>query len=61
LISTGAPAKEIKKRFAPEIMQQLLAIKWWGWPEDQMIRNRPFFDLDLTELLEQSMTNLIEP
>ena len=28
----GVPAKEIRKRFAPDVIKRLLEIKWWDWP-----------------------------
>lgn len=47
-IAVGSPAKVIKKRFSEHIIGQLLKIKWWDWPEEKMMRNRKFFNLDLT-------------
>ncbi|GBQ25604.1 hypothetical protein AA0472_1812 [Acetobacter estunensis NRIC 0472] len=35
----GNPAKTIRRRFPAEIVDQLLAIAWWNWPED-VIRDR---------------------
>lgn len=35
----GAPAREIKKRFAPEIISKLLELKWWDWPEEKIRKN----------------------
>ncbi|WP_380056450.1 CatB-related O-acetyltransferase [Falsihalocynthiibacter sp. SS001] len=32
----GNPAGEIRKRFAPEVIDALLAIKWWDWPLDHI-------------------------
>ena len=34
----GVPAKEIRKRFAPEIIKKLMEIQWWNWPIEK-IRN----------------------
>lgn len=34
----GVPAKEIRKRFAPEVITRLLELQWWNWPDDK-IRN----------------------
>ncbi len=31
-IAGGVPAKVIKLRFAPEIIDSLLILKWWDWP-----------------------------
>lgn len=35
----GNPVQEIRKRFPPEIIECLLKIKWWGWPEEKVRRN----------------------
>lgn len=32
-IVAGNPAKIIKYRFSPEVITQLLNIRWWDWPE----------------------------
>ncbi|MCM1079159.1 MAG: CatB-related O-acetyltransferase [Bacteroidales bacterium] len=30
----GVPAKEIRKRFATDVVNELLRLKWWDWPFD---------------------------
>jgi len=35
----GNPAKPIKERFAPEIVQELLQIAWWDWGIEKVTRN----------------------
>jgi virginiamycin A acetyltransferase len=37
----GNPAKVIKQRFPDEIVNELLAIKWWDWPVGKITRNLP--------------------
>ena len=32
----GVPAKEIRKRFTPEIIKRLQEIQWWNWPEEKI-------------------------
>jgi virginiamycin A acetyltransferase len=32
----GNPAKEIKKRFSDEVIEQLLRIKWWDWDVEKI-------------------------
>ena len=32
----GNPARVIRYRFTPEVIQQLLAIAWWHWPLEQI-------------------------
>lgn len=41
----GVPAKVIKYRFDKEIIEQLLKLKWWNLPEDE-IRNLPFDNVE---------------
>lgn len=35
----GNPAKEIRKRFEPSIIQELLLIRWWEWDIEKITRN----------------------
>lgn len=32
----GNPAKEIRKRFSKDKIEQLLAMRWWDWPIEQI-------------------------
>ncbi len=32
----GVPAKEIRKRFAPELIKELMEIQWWNWPVEKI-------------------------
>lgn len=32
----GVPAKEIRKRFAPDVIAKLLEVKWWDCPEEKL-------------------------
>ncbi len=38
----GIPAKIIRKRYSPDIIEQLLSLRWWDWPKDRIKRNLPF-------------------
>ena len=38
----GTPAKEIRKRFDAEVIQQLLMLKWWDWSADNIRQCLPF-------------------
>ena len=40
-IAGGNPARVIKQRFSPSIVDELLAIRWWDWPIDKITRNLP--------------------
>lgn len=37
----GVPAKEIRKRFSPEIVEKLQSLKWWNWPTEKIRRSIP--------------------
>lgn len=42
-INVGAPARTIKKRFNDKIIQRLLALQWWNWPDDVLMANIELF------------------
>jgi acetyltransferase-like isoleucine patch superfamily enzyme len=33
----GVPARVISKRFADRYIEALLTIRWWAWPEDEVV------------------------
>lgn len=37
----GVPAREIRKRFAPEVAERLRELKWWDWPEEKIRKAIP--------------------
>ena len=37
----GVPAKEIRKRFAPEVVKKLMEIQWWNWQEKKIRKAIP--------------------
>ena len=43
----GVPAKIIRYRFSPEIIEELLRLKWWDLPI-AVIQNLPFTDINAT-------------
>ena len=48
----GTPAKEIRKRFDAEVIQQLLLLKWWNWSTDKIRKCLPYIaEGKLDELL----------
>ena len=48
----GTPAKEIRKRFDAEVIQQLLMLKWWDWSTDKIHQCLPYIaEGKLNELL----------
>ena len=36
----GVPAKEIRKRFAPDVVAKLLELKWWNWPSEKIKKHK---------------------
>ncbi len=40
-IVAGNPAREIRRRFGDEQVQALLAIAWWNWPLEEILRAVP--------------------
>ena len=38
----GIPAKEIRKRFSPDIIEQMQALKWWDWSVDKIREFLPY-------------------
>ncbi len=60
----GVPAKEIKKRFDSEIIEELLKLKWWDYPIDKLkeesileLFSREIELLDLEELKRKLGSN----
>ena len=48
----GTPAKEIRKRFDADVIQQLLMLKWWNWSTDKIRQCLPYIaEGKLDELL----------
>ena len=41
-IVCGIPAKVIRKRYSPDIIELLLSLRWWDWTKDRIKRNLPF-------------------
>ena len=41
----GVPAKVLKYRFAPEVIERLLEIKWWNLPDEEITRVRDIFHI----------------
>ena len=55
----GAPAKEIRKRFDAEVIQQLLILKWWNWSTDKIRQCLPYIaEGKMDELLTRNKERL---
>lgn len=42
-IAVGTPAKVVKYRFSPDIIQIMLKLKWWDWDIKKIQNNASFF------------------
>jgi acetyltransferase-like isoleucine patch superfamily enzyme len=50
----GVPAKHIKYRFSPEIITELLKIKWWNWGSDKVKSNIDNFYLNVEDFIKKN-------
>lgn len=49
-VIAGNPAKEVRKRFSDSIIERLLAMAWWDWPDAQIAT---IADLLMSDRVEQ--------
>ena len=52
-IVAGNPAKVVRSRFSPQIVERLLRIQWWRWPEDRIRANLDWFHRPISEFVER--------
>lgn len=38
-IAVGVPARVIKYRFRPDVIEKLLKVQWWNWPIEKILAN----------------------
>jgi hypothetical protein len=36
MIVAGIPAIPMRRRFAPDIAERMVALAWWDWPHDRL-------------------------
>ncbi|MEO1602196.1 MAG: CatB-related O-acetyltransferase [Pseudomonadota bacterium] len=51
-VAVGNPARPVRQRFAPDVVERLLALAWWDWPIEQITRALPAIrggDIDVLE------------
>ena len=48
----GVPARAIRRRFPEETAEELLRLKWWGWPPERIAQNIPAIQAGRVDLLE---------
>lgn len=49
MIVGGVPAKILRYRFSPEIIKELVRIKWWDWSDETIAANADILSRDLDE------------
>ncbi len=50
----GNPAKIIKKRYNDEIIEKLVKIQWWNWPDIKIKQNKEYFlNKSINEFVEK--------
>lgn len=59
-IAVGNPARVIKYRFPHEIIEKLLEISWWDWPDDIIRKNKHLFEADLNALSSKEVNAIFE-
>jgi carbonic anhydrase/acetyltransferase-like protein (isoleucine patch superfamily) len=37
-IAVGNPVRVVRLRFQPEMVEKLLALRWWDWPDERIRR-----------------------
>ncbi len=48
-VVAGAPAKVVKYRFSPEVIERLLQIKWWEWDDARIKETVPLLSSNRVE------------
>lgn len=54
-IAVGNPAKVMKYRFNEEVVESLLEIAWWNWPDEYLRRRIDRFYLPVEEFINKCM------
>lgn len=55
----GVPARVLRQRFQPELVDALVALNWWDWPLEKIRRNVALFSLPEAVLLREIMAGNI--
>ncbi len=51
----GVPAKVIKYRFTEEKIDTLLAMKWWNWSDNEIVKYKDLFEVKQDEIPENNV------
>jgi acetyltransferase-like isoleucine patch superfamily enzyme len=59
-IYAGNPARLIRHRFAPPVIERLRRLQWWNWPTARLWQARAFFRTDLAALSLAQLHRLLD-
>jgi acetyltransferase-like isoleucine patch superfamily enzyme len=59
-IYAGNPARLLRHRFAPPVIERLRRLQWWNWPTARLWRARAFFRTDLAALPARELDRLLD-
>jgi len=51
-VLVGNPARITRYRFVPDIIERLLRLAWWNWPDEKVRRNVEWFYRPILEFLD---------
>ena len=54
-IVVGNPAEIVRKRFSDTVIQRLLAVRWWDFPDDEVMRLAPLL---MSANIQECLTEL---
>lgn len=57
-VSVGNPARVLRMRFSPVVIEYLLRVEWWQWDLNRLRRNRPFFEIDFSQVDDSSLDKI---
>ena len=62
-IAGGVPCKPIRQRFPQFVIDYLLVLRWWDWPDETIRKNKQFFftDLSSVESIDQLDSMIVRP
>ncbi|WP_205758634.1 CatB-related O-acetyltransferase [Qingshengfaniella alkalisoli] len=58
-IVAGSPAREIRYRFSPSVIRQMLDLSWWDWDDERIARNRAFFETSISPTDEIDLMSIV--
>jgi acetyltransferase-like isoleucine patch superfamily enzyme len=53
-VVAGNPAQIVRYRFEKDVRERLLALRWWDWSDEALMRERLFLSADVHEFLEHT-------